>query len=59
MGVLDPSWPQGGAPVLMRIRAGAGSARGHGCLFLRQPSAYLCGSLSSPSPWLLDLTQEE
>lgn len=28
MGVLDPSWPQGGAPVLMRICAGARVSRG-------------------------------
>lgn len=28
MGVLDPSWPQGGAPVLMRIHAGARVSQG-------------------------------
>lgn len=28
MGVLDPSWPQGGALVLMRIHAGARVSQG-------------------------------
>lgn len=48
MGVLDPFWPQGWTLVLKCLVLVQGSVRGHGCLFLRQPSESLCGSLATP-----------